>query len=527
MLRIIARNVVSNWVGYAVNACVIFLLTPFVLRSLGDTRYGVWILINGLTGYFGLLDLGMRLGTTRYLTRNLAQRDYLALNRTASTSVVALGTCGFVVLLASAVLSWLSPRIFAIPEDTIYEVRWCTVVIGITMAAQFPLGPYTAVFAATQRYDLVNAIAIPLRLASAGGTYVALQLGYGLPGLCVVSATADTLGYIVRARVAHRILPQLDISLWMVAWRDFREILSYGMLNSLVQGASILKDYSSSLIIALCMPVAALAPFNLAAGLVMQVNRLFTPMAIVFFPLATQLDAKGDLGTLRRMYFSVSRVFLSAAVAVAVIAAIWAADFYRLWVGSKFVDGNEYTSVVVLFWVLMAAGTVQIGQKIAHQILLGCHAMGVLAVMTLAEAIGTVALMVPLILLFGLLGVVLATLIPVVIVQGVVFPVAVCRVIQARPMDYIRAAYVRPCLLPVLLTPPLLLLHHAIPVQGSWLMLAFSGVLAAGVAIPLLLLVGLDSRERQRITLGALRRMTIRRNRTEAMEPPLLSSRDS
>ncbi len=72
MLRTIARNIISNWVGYAINAVVIFFLTPFVLHSLGDTRYGIWILVNGLTGYFGLLNLGLSGGTTQYLTRYLA-----------------------------------------------------------------------------------------------------------------------------------------------------------------------------------------------------------------------------------------------------------------------------------------------------------------------------------------------------------------------------------------------------------------------------------------------------------------------
>src|SRR5688572_29610053 len=125
MLRILVRNITSNWIGYAVNAVVIFFLTPFVLHSLGDTRYGVWVLAIGLTGYFGLLDLGLRGGTIQYLTRNLAKRDYSAVNRTASTSVMGLAACGTVVILAAGLLSWLSPKIFTIPSDAVAEVRWC------------------------------------------------------------------------------------------------------------------------------------------------------------------------------------------------------------------------------------------------------------------------------------------------------------------------------------------------------------------------------------------------------------------
>ena len=54
----IISNIRSNWVGYAVNAAVTMLLTPFVLRQLGEARYGVWILTMSIFGYYGLLDLG-------------------------------------------------------------------------------------------------------------------------------------------------------------------------------------------------------------------------------------------------------------------------------------------------------------------------------------------------------------------------------------------------------------------------------------------------------------------------------------
>ncbi|MGH9601249.1 MAG: hypothetical protein ACRD24_02570 [Terriglobales bacterium] len=31
-----------------------FFLTPFVIRSLGDHSYGLWLLVAGFIGYYGL-----------------------------------------------------------------------------------------------------------------------------------------------------------------------------------------------------------------------------------------------------------------------------------------------------------------------------------------------------------------------------------------------------------------------------------------------------------------------------------------
>ena len=36
-----------------------FVTTPFLVRRLGDTNYGLWIVIASFTSYFGMLDLGV------------------------------------------------------------------------------------------------------------------------------------------------------------------------------------------------------------------------------------------------------------------------------------------------------------------------------------------------------------------------------------------------------------------------------------------------------------------------------------
>jgi hypothetical protein len=58
MLRTLLRNVLSNWAGFLVEACVAFYLSPFVIHTLGDTSYGIWILLTSLTCYFGILNGG-------------------------------------------------------------------------------------------------------------------------------------------------------------------------------------------------------------------------------------------------------------------------------------------------------------------------------------------------------------------------------------------------------------------------------------------------------------------------------------
>ena len=334
MLRILIRNILSNWVGFAVQATVVFFLTPFIVHSLGDARYGIWALVTSFTGYYGLLDLGFRSGITQYLTRHLATEDFDQLSRAGSTAFVVLACCGSVIGLLGLVITWIAPHLFEIPLDAITEARWCLFVIGVTTGLQFPFFLYSSVFAATQRYDLATVVSVAVRLATAAATVVALTHGYGLVALCMVNGVGILLGCLARWHVARHILPQLRISAGMANWESLRSIANFGLWSFLIQNATTLKWCAGSIIIGVFMPISALTPYSLALGLITYYNQSFQSVAGVFFPAATQLDAQGDMQRLRVMYFTGSKMLVLLAMSAALIGMMWAKDFFRLWVGN-------------------------------------------------------------------------------------------------------------------------------------------------------------------------------------------------
>src|SRR5262245_1558653 len=119
--RSLVSNIASNWAGYSAQVVISFLLTPYLLRSLGQTRYGIWTLVMSLTGYYGLLDLGLGAGVNQYLTRYMAAKNVDGLNRTASAGVVTLTCCGLIVFICSLVVAMCASLLFTIPPDLLYE----------------------------------------------------------------------------------------------------------------------------------------------------------------------------------------------------------------------------------------------------------------------------------------------------------------------------------------------------------------------------------------------------------------------
>src|SRR5437870_3526113 len=103
--RTIARNVIWNWSGMIIRMGVGFLIAPFLVRQLGQDGYGLWLLVASLTGYFSLLDLGVRGSVGRNIAFHRAKRDHAGVNGIFNTSLAILfGVAGFALFATCAVV---------------------------------------------------------------------------------------------------------------------------------------------------------------------------------------------------------------------------------------------------------------------------------------------------------------------------------------------------------------------------------------------------------------------------------------
>ena len=105
----LARNVVSNWISIFTALVYGFLITPLVVRALGDELYGVWSFLNGLLAYSDLLYFGLGASLIRRVAEHRATGNQEGLNLTASTTLSIYGLLGGGCLLATLLIAPLLP----------------------------------------------------------------------------------------------------------------------------------------------------------------------------------------------------------------------------------------------------------------------------------------------------------------------------------------------------------------------------------------------------------------------------------
>lgn len=495
--RVVLRNIASNWLGFAIQAAVVFFLTPFVLRELGDARYGVWILTSTMTGYYGLLAFGMTGGITQYLTRYLAMKEFGKMNEVASTAASLLTGLGIMVSLSSFVLAALAPRLFDIPEEFQNEVFWCIIVVGGTIAVQFSLFLYSAVLVATQRYDLSNLIGVCGTLLDALLVFAALRNGYGLIGLCLAKSASDLIGFGLRVLLAYRVLPQLNVRVRLFSIATMRMLLSYGTWSFIISIAHSIFTHIDALVIGALMPLNAVSHYALAAGVGLQRDNVLRPIDRVFFPTLTDLHAKEDTNGLRSLYVRGSRLYLLIVAIVVSTSICWSDDFFRLWIGDRYLSNPDYPSVATLFTILSLATIGRLAPALGGQVLQAALLVRPLALVAVTEAVLNAILSILLGQLLGLAGVAIATLVAVIVVRTFVIPLMVSRFLGITVWAYMRQAVIQPLIVGSVFYPCAVGIRESF-IPTNFGLLLINGVLAVFAGSVIAAVIGLSRAERVR-----------------------------
>ena len=57
--RRIALNTSTNLLKYGSQVIIAFVMTPFIIQSVGNSFYGMWMVILSFAGYAAILEFGV------------------------------------------------------------------------------------------------------------------------------------------------------------------------------------------------------------------------------------------------------------------------------------------------------------------------------------------------------------------------------------------------------------------------------------------------------------------------------------
>src|ERR1700728_3171517 len=100
-------NVLWNWLGVVASFFTGFFLSPYIIRTLGDQRYGIWALAFAFIDYYTLFDFGFKSAVVNLISRYRAEGQDRETNEVINSALFYFIGLGFFIFG----LSW-----FAAPQ---------------------------------------------------------------------------------------------------------------------------------------------------------------------------------------------------------------------------------------------------------------------------------------------------------------------------------------------------------------------------------------------------------------------------
>ncbi|HEV3304914.1 MAG TPA: oligosaccharide flippase family protein [Candidatus Sulfotelmatobacter sp.] len=437
----IIKNVGSSWFSLGVNILVGIFLSPFILHHLGDTAFGIWVLIFSVTGYYGIFDFGIRSSIIRYVSKYTATHDVNEVTGLINTAMFTYTCVGTLSLLLTLVGCIYLDRVFPVEPSFQSTARWLLFVVGASVSLGFPLGVFGGMLEGLQQFYILNWTNIASSLLRVVLIVFYLHRGAGLLAVALITVGLPLLASFARAVVAMRALP-VKFSWKYVERGSFRHMANYSGITFMIIVASRLRFKTDALVIGKFLGAAAITYFYAGSRLVDYASEVVSSLAQIFVPMSSQSDAAGNIDRLRKIFVAGNRACAFTTLPISAVFIILGKSIIEVWLGKKYVAlGYPVLLILTVPYTLMLV------QSASGRILFGMARHGKLAVVTLIEGAANLILSILLVRPFGIMGDAIGTAIPLAGTFLLFMPFHLCSRLGIRMTVYLRQAYMLPLMM--------------------------------------------------------------------------------
>jgi len=390
---------VLRLVDFVLQVAIAFVMTPFIVGTLGVQKYGAWVVVGTLVGYYGLLDLGMSSAVTRFLSKAIGSEDRQAYSDTIRTALVvfaSIGGSGFV--LASVAIYCLPSSIRAIDES----LPLILIILVSRLAIGFPIRALNAVLSAGLRHDLQSVASICRLLVGNVLILCLLGGGDGLLTLSVCVVLAWLTEYVLVTVFALWCASYPILSTGRFSRNVLREMASYCGKSFTTQILNMIRFRFDPILVGWLMGARWVTYFAVGRSLLNYFMQLVMNAVGLTKPLFSQYDGRGDRAAIKRQFRRLIRMNVAFVAFVGLSMAIFGEAFMMRWMG----DGFRISYVVML--LMLPGYMIALMQTTAVNLMLGVSRHHYLIFNALVDGLVHILLALLLSRSLGLFGVPLA-----------------------------------------------------------------------------------------------------------------------
>lgn len=391
---------ILNYCIIGLNALVGIIYTPYMLRMMGQSEYGLYSIAAAIIAYLTLLDLGFGNAIIRYTAKFRAESKITEQYSMFGVFIVLYSIISVITLISGIVLCYKTDAIFDNSFTPLEIERAKTVILLLTfnLAITFPLSIYGAIITAYEKFVFLRCVQLIRIVLNTIVMIVLLSYGYKAIAMVVVQTVFNVLSllfnvYFCKKKIGIRIVFERintsflkEVALYSF-WIFLNAIMDrvYWSTGQFVLGATVGTKAVSVFAVAILLQGIYMS-FSLA------ISGVFLPKLTTMVALESSNKQISDIFIkIGRFQYIVMAFLLSGFI-------VFGKIFINMWAG---VEYDEAFYITLLFWIPL---TIPLIQNLGIIILQARNQMKFRSILYIILAVVSLILQIYLSRLYGAIG---------------------------------------------------------------------------------------------------------------------------
>ena len=462
-------NIFSSWYAQAVRVAIAFFFVPYITTSLGDERYGIWVIIFQTICYFYLLDMGVSAALLRFVSKYLGEENFDKINRLLNTANLFYFGVGLVASVSIYLFAIYFFDVFQVSSDAIYaEGVTALSILAILIGLRFILLPFGGSLASFQRQDLMNLLNIVEEITRAAVLIYILSQGGGLVDMAIAATVIHLTRHLAGVIILKKLYPQIKFSLKKIDAKIASSLLHYSKTAFGISIGWMLIFNSDSILLGLISSSSAAGIYNPAVQLMFHLRMTVNAIGLPLIPAVSHLESTTDLETVRRLYLRVLKYTAYLSFLTCTTVFIYANSFVALWLPEEFMPAG------LVMQILAVSGAFFLPQIMGNSVLLGLGKHSKLLLVLILEVAFKILLAIFLVREYGLWGMAVATAVPQIVIYTTIYPYFLAGIMKTK-WRLIMKQVLTPGLIAALVTAAAALSMKSLMEPASWTALLING----------------------------------------------------
>jgi O-antigen/teichoic acid export membrane protein len=342
MKKLLFKSSTFRFIEISTEILISIILTPFLIHNLGDSHYGLWILILSTLGWFKFAEFGFPDAIQRSIILAIENNNNQRVNTLYSVSIILFGSLGLIAALLVLVLALL-PEMLGIHPKDLHTASIILSILALKVFWDFIMNCFHGFFMAYLRMDIdANLSSLNSIIRSLLIFYLILDLN--IYGAVLATMVADIITYSFKIYYVKKLDSNFKFNLKLVKLSEIKELFSFSkhiIISSLTLNMNGRID---PIIITHLFGLKLVALYSVTSRLVIQIEGLVNAIVGVFLPVFTKLVARNE--NINTIFNQIISLNFFIVILFYTPLAILAENFITLWIGKDYASAAELAFIL-------------------------------------------------------------------------------------------------------------------------------------------------------------------------------------